>query len=128
LDLTGRWESTKPLTSSMCLETAANGNVHGVLRNHTDTFWVDLVGVTDTPNYNHASFTSVWPLNRAVSTFVAECSRCYGVEHLIVSAISRSKGGPPCATPGQIYYSQEYVFYRNPRIMCPPISIPTFTK
>jgi len=129
LDLTGRWESVQPLTSAMCIEIdKETGNFHGVVRNHTDTFWVDLVGMTDVPNYSHVSFTGIWPLNRAVSTFIAECSRCYGDEHLIVSAISRSKGGPPCATPGEIHYSQEYHFFRNPQITCPPITIPTFEK
>jgi hypothetical protein len=127
LNLAGRWESLAPLRASMCIEiNATNGRIHGVLRNASDTFWVDLVGLTNTDNYDHATFTGIWPENRAVSSLIGECSRCHGVENLVVSAISRSKGGPPCATPGTIYYSQEYEFFRNPSISCPPITIPDF--
>jgi hypothetical protein len=126
-DLTGRWMSTRPLPAAMCLEVnKENGTIHGVVRNDTDTFWVDLVGVADVNNYDHQTFTGIWPQNRAVSTFIGECSRCFGQEILLVSAISRSKGGPPCATPGEINYSQEYEFIRNPSLSCPPITIPTF--
>jgi hypothetical protein len=124
-NLTGRWESVGPTRAYMCIEVLGeNGNIHGVLRNDTDTFWVDLVGVTDIDTYDHASFTGIWPLNRAVSTFIGECSRCYGVEHLLINAVSRTKGGPPCATPGEINYSLQYDFLRNPDIACPPITIP----
>jgi len=124
-NLQGRWESVKPTPAFMCLEVdEANGNIHGVLRNHTDTHWLDLIGSTDVPTFNHASFSAIWPQNRAVSTFIGECSRCHGVEHLIISAISRSKGGPPCGQPGDIFYSQEYEFQRNPTVSCPPITIP----
>lgn len=126
LDLTGRWEATAPIPAQMCVEVnETSGNVHAVIRNDTDTFWVDLVGLTTVPDYDHVSFTGIWPLNRAISTFISECSRCFGEEHLIINAISRSKGGPPCATPGEINYSQEYHFFRNPAISCPPITIPT---
>lgn len=124
-NLTGRWESIGPTPAYMCLEVLGeNGNIHGVLRNDTDTFWVDLIGLTEVNTYDHASFTGIWPLNRAVSTFIGECSRCHGVEHLLINAVSRSKGGPPCATPGEINYSLQYDFLRNPSIVCPPITIP----
>lgn len=126
LNLTGRWESVGPTPAYLCLEVLGeNGNIHGVLRNDTDTFWVDLIGLTDVNNYDHASFTGIWPLNRAVSTFIGECSRCHGVEHLLINAVSRTKGGPPCATPGEINYSLQYDFLRNNDIVCPPITIPT---
>lgn len=131
LNLTGRWESVGPTPAYMCIEVLnENGNIHGVLRNDTDTFWVDLVGLSDMNNFDHASFTGIWPQNRAVSTFIGECSRCYGEEHLLINAVSRRKGGPPCATPGQINYSLQYDFKRNPDIVCPPITIPpnTFEK
>jgi hypothetical protein len=126
-NLKGRWESTGPTPAFMCLEVdEANGNIHGVLRNDTDTHWLDLIGSTNLPTYDHASFSAIWAQNKAVSTFIGECHRCYGTEYLIVSAISRSKGGPPCGQPGQIFYSQEYEFRRNPSVSCPPITIPTF--
>jgi hypothetical protein len=101
------------------------GNLHGVLRNGTETFWVDLVGSHDTQERSHASFTGIWPQNRYVAAFIGECSKCYGEEILIVSALSRSKGGPACATPGEILYSQEFEFKRNPTVFCPPITVPT---
>jgi hypothetical protein len=128
--LTGRWESTKPLNAYMCIEVDTTGesvfgNLHGVLRNGTETFWVDLVGSHDTQERSHASFTGIWPQNRYVAAFIGECSKCYGEEILIVSALSRSKGGPACATPGEILYSQEFEFKRNPTVFCPPITVPT---
>jgi hypothetical protein len=126
LNLTGRWESAKPLAAYMCLEVSDFGNIHGVIRNATDTYWIDLVGSTNLPTFDHASFTGIWALNRAVSTFIGECSRCFGEENLLVSAISRTKGGPPCGQPGDIFYSQEYEFKRNPTVSCPPITAPTF--
>jgi hypothetical protein len=113
----------------MCVEVnATTGRIHGILRNASDTFWVDLVGLTQLDSFDHSTFTGIWPENRAVSTMIGECSRCNGVENLLVSAISRTKGGPPCATPGVINYSQEYEFHRNPAITCPPITIPTFEE
>jgi hypothetical protein len=125
-NLEGRWESVGPTPAFMCLEVnEANGNIHGVLRNHTDTYWLDLIGSTDLASFDHVSFSGIWAQNRAVSTFIGECHRCFGEEHLIVSAISRSKGGPPCGQPGEIFYSQEYEFKRNPTVSCPPITIPS---
>jgi hypothetical protein len=125
-DLTGRWQSTSPSQAVMCLEVdTSSGSVAGVLKNATDVFWLDVVGSTDLPNHDHATFTAIWPQNRAVSAFIGECSRCNGVEVLLVNAISRTKGGPPCGTPGQIQYTQQYEFVRHPIPWCPPISFPT---
>jgi hypothetical protein len=129
-DFTGRWESTKPSDGLMCIEVdSTTGSIHGVLRNATDTFWIDLVGRTDVSTNDHITFTGIWPQNRAVSGFVGECYRCHGEEHMLVSVISRTKGGPPCATAGVLQYSQEFEFRRNSAIPCPPISYPpTFMK
>jgi len=124
-EFTGRWESIRPSDGAMCLEVdSTSGAIHGVLRNDTDTYWIDLVGITDVTTNDHISFTGIWPLNRAVSSFIGECSRCHGQEIMLVSAISRQKGGPPCATAGQIAFSQQFEFRRNPSLSCPPITIP----
>jgi len=126
LDLSGRWRSIGPTPAVMCVEEdSESGLIHGVMRNATDSFWLDVVGQVDLPGHNHASWTAIWPLNRAVSTFIGECSRCFGVETLLMNVISRSKGGPPCATPGEIRYSEQYHFERHPIDYCPPITIPT---
>jgi hypothetical protein len=131
--ITGHWESIHPLNAHLCIEIDTSpqvggfGNLHGVLRNSTDVFWVDLMGAFDTQDRSHASWTGIWPQNRYVAGFIGECSKCHGVEHLLVSAISRTKGGPPCATPGEIQYSQEFEFVRSSSITCPPISIPVPT-
>jgi hypothetical protein len=125
-DLTGRWMSTGPTHAVMCMEVdSSSGSVTGVLRNATDVFWLDVVGSTDLPSHHHASFTAIWPQNRAVTAFIGECSRCNGVEVLLLNAISRSKGGPPCGTPGQIQYTEQYEFIRHNVPWCPPISFPT---
>jgi hypothetical protein len=125
----GRWESTKPLNAYMCLEIDTSvdsvfGNLHGVLRNGTETAWIDLIGSEDLGDHGHVSWSGIWPENRFVATFIGECSKCHGEEILVVSAISRAKGGPACATPGEILYSQEFEFKRNPSVRCPPITIP----
>jgi len=126
LTFNGRWESIRPSDGQMCLEVDPNGGmIHGVLRNATDTFWIDLVGLTDLATNDHITFTGIWPQNRAVSSFIGQCSRCNGVEIMLVSAISRQKGGPPCATPGVIQYSVEFEFRRNTGLFCPPITIPS---
>jgi len=125
-DLSGRWRSTGPTHAVMCMEVdSASGSVHGVLRNDTDSFWLDVVGTVDIGTYDHASFTGIWPLNRAVSAFIGECSRCDGREVLLMNAISRTKGGPPCGTPGQIHYTVQYEFERHSVPSCPPITVPT---
>jgi len=125
-DISGRWMSTGPSHAVMCLEVdKSSGMVQGVLRNDTDVFWLDIVGTTDLPLHDHLTFSAIWPLNRAVSSFIGECSRCDGREVLLVNAISRSKGGPPCGTPGQIQYTVQYQFERHAIPTCPPISFPT---
>jgi hypothetical protein len=126
LDLTGHWESNNPDLAHVCLEVDSDtGNVHGVLRTGYETFWYDLIGQTNVPDFDHTSWTAIWPLNRAVTTFIGECSRCHGEEILIVNAVSRSKGGPPCGTPGAITYTQQYEFRRSRGLNCPPITLPT---
>jgi len=112
----------------MCIEidqsSGGFGNLHGVLRNATEVVWIDLMGAADPSDYGHVSFTGIWPENRFVAGFIGECHRCHGQEILIISAISRTKGGPPCATPGEIIYSQEFEFRRNTAVRCPPLNIP----
>jgi len=127
MNLEGRWMSVSPAHAVMCMEVdTSTGSIQGVLRNDTDVFWLDLVGTTDIGSYDHLTFSAIWPQNRAVSAFIGECSRCDGREVLLVNAISRSKGGPPCGTPGQISYTVQYEFERHAVSSCPPIRPPVF--
>jgi len=89
--ITGHWESTFPLNARLCIEVDESpevggfGNLHAVLRNGTDVFWIDLVGAFDTQDRSHASWTGIWPQNRYVAGFIGECHRCHGEEPRLLS-------------------------------------------
>jgi len=76
---------------------------------------------------DHASWTTIGSDNSLVATFVAECSRCAcrGEEVLLVNALSRTRGGPQCATPGEPVYSDQMEFRRNQCITCSPLTPPS---
>ena len=71
-DLSGRWESTEAIEASLCLtvDNTANGFTIGLFRNHTDTFWIEVVGRTQVDNYAQIGFAGIWPGFVGVSGFV----------------------------------------------------------
>jgi hypothetical protein len=113
-DLTGHWESND-IKATLCLrvDRVNNGLTYGVIKNGTDTYYVEMYGRTD-DREGQIGVTGVWPprLKFAVASFVGECHRCYGEETLIVNAVARYSGGD-CNAVGEVEYSTAYVFSRT---------------
>jgi len=121
-DLTGAWFSTAPTMAALCvrLNLDASGLLTGLLRNDTDTYWVDIVGRAQAAKFDQVGFNGIWPHNIGVSSFIGECHRCFGEEQLLVNVISRSVGNQ-CGVKGPTRYTTEYLFTRNKAIVCPNI-------
>lgn len=124
-DLTGAWVSTNPTTGSLCvrIDNSAAGALTGLLKNHTDTYWVDLVGRVQANYFSQVGFNGIWPGTFGVSSFVGECHRCFGIEQLLINVVTRRKG-TQCGTEGQTQFTTQYHFYRSPTLSCP--NVPTF--
>jgi len=127
-DTTGPWSSDFPTKGALCIlvDQANQGSITGGLKNGTDTIWLDVVGNAEMSRWEHVSFVAMLPKNTAIVAFIAECYRCSGVEILILNAISRSKGTGVCGQPGDVNYSQEYAFYRDPSLKCAQFIPPGF--
>jgi len=123
-DLTGGWESFSPTSGALCisLNLESYGLLNGLLRNHTDTYWVDIVGRAQSTRFDQVGFNGIWPANIGVSSFIGECHRCFGEEQLLVNVISRSEGNT-CGVPGRTQYTTQYLFTRSTRVGCPNIPV-----
>jgi len=121
-DPTGGWISTSPTPASLCVlvDYYNAGAVTGLLKNATDTYWVDIVGRTQLDKFDQIGFNGIWPANLGVSSFVGECHRCFGSENMLVNVVSRSHGGQ-CGREGETRYTTQYHFYRAPTLQCPEI-------
>lgn len=119
-DLTGAWISTSPTRASLCvrLDLTNQGLLTGLLKNGTDTYWVDIVGRAQANKFDQVGFNGIWPINLGVSSFIGECHRCFGEEQLLVNVISRTKG-VPCGTIGPTRYTSQYLFTRSQALQCP---------
>jgi hypothetical protein len=119
-DLTGAWVSTAPTKANLCirLDLSNQGILTGLLKNGTDTYWVDIVGRAQSNKFDQVGFNGIWPINLGVSSFIGECHRCFGEEQLLVNVISRTKG-VPCGTIGPTQYTSQYVFTRSQALQCP---------
>lgn len=121
MDLTGRWEHDRSEDSKavLCLyvDNAQNGDVTGLLWNDTETeaYYMEIFGRTRANVYDETGFVGIWPLEVGVSSFAAECHRCYGVESLLVNPVSRSNtGAMVCDDGGEVLYGPQYNFHRVP--------------
>lgn len=123
-DLTGTWVSTAPTAAALCvrLNLESSGLLTGLLRNHTDTYWVDIVGRAQSNRFDQVGFNGIWPYNIGVSSFIGECHRCFGEEQLLVNVISRSEGSP-CGVSGETRYTTQYLFTRSNAIVCPNLPV-----
>ena len=123
-DLTGAWLSTNPTQASLCvrLNLESQGLLTGLMLNHTDTYWIDIVGRAQSNRFDQVGFNGIWPAHIGVSSFVGECHRCFGEEQLLVNVISRSVGDT-CGVQGPTRYTSQYLFTRTTAIKCP--NLPT---
>jgi hypothetical protein len=116
-DLTGRWEAVNP-NASICItvDAADNGNLIGLYRNGSDTFWLQLTGKTRLGKYDESGFVVLWPSTSiGVTAFAVECYSCRGVDTLLVNGVSRtSKDSEFCASGGVVNDTPTYTFYRVP--------------
>jgi hypothetical protein len=119
-DLSGNWVSTSPTEATLCirLDLANLGHLSGLLKNGTESFWIDLHGRSQADKFNQVGFNGIWPLDIGVSSFVGECHRCMGMEEILINVVSRSKGSP-CGASGDIRYTTQYRFRRSPVLTCP---------
>jgi len=119
-DVTGAWESTFPGRASLCikLDLENGGYINGLARNSTDTWWVDVVGRAHSEDFDQLAFAGIQPLDFGVSSFVAECHRCFGVERLLAHVTTRRRG-LECGVPGTVWHTDQYEFYRSSTLRCP---------
>jgi len=113
-DLTGRWQASNP-TAALCLwiDFASNGVVSGLLRNDTETYWLDLYGRIQVNTFDQGGFTTVAPGSIGVTAYVLECKACYGVEIMTVSQIQRSEASAEaCGAAGVTNALPDFTFYR----------------
>jgi len=125
-DLTGAWESTYPSRGSLCLklDLERNGMVSGLAKNSSDSWWVDIVGRAHADDFDQVAFSGIQPLDFGVSSFIAECHRCFGVERLLAHLTARPRG-TQCGTPGVARYTEQYEFFRSSSLVCPNLPTPT---
>jgi len=121
-DPTGGWVSIAPTPASLCVRVDFDnaGAVTGLLKNASDTYWVDIVGRTQIGKYDQIGFNGIWPANLGVSSFTGECHRCFGQENMLVNVVSRSHG-TTCGVEGETRYTTQYHFHRSTTLNCPTI-------
>lgn len=115
-DLTGHWIANNP-RAELVLEVVPGGQlgeVEGVMKNNTDTVWVEVVGTTRKPDFAFLGLASVWPFNDGVTGFSGECHRCDGVEMIMGNGMWRSRlDSSLCGHGGNPYPYDLYYFYRR---------------
>jgi len=116
-DITGRWESVNP-NASVCItvDHANDAELIGLYRNGSDTFWLQLTGLTREGKYDELGWSVIWPSTSiGVSSYAVECHSCYGVDQLMANGISRTgKDSEFCASGGLVSNSPTFTFYRVP--------------
>lgn len=116
-DLTGRWEAVNP-NSSLCLvvDHENDAQLIGLLRNGSDTFWLQISGRTREEKYDESGWSVIWPSTSiGVTSYAAECHRCYGVEYLLANGISRTtKDSVFCASGNDVNKTPTYNYTRVP--------------
>jgi hypothetical protein len=117
-DLTGRWQSSGP-AATVCLtvDHANDARLVGLFLKGSDTYWLQLTGRTREGAYDESGWAIIWATSPyGVSSYAAECHRCYGVEIMTANAISRSTNSSElCSTGvGNAQLSPQYTFRRVP--------------
>lgn len=118
-NLSGRWEAVRDATSTivLCLnvDTSQNGLIRGLLQNDTnEPYLTEVIGRTRNNAFDEAGWTGIWPERIGVSSFAAECHRCYGTETMLVNLISRSSADSVFCDGGTVLTSPQFTFYRKP--------------
>jgi hypothetical protein len=115
-NLTGRWTATEPHKVDMCLDidNSHNGRIVGLLRNATDSYFIEIRGRVAPYDYSEVGFTGVWPANIGALSFNGICRKCHGTEILQVTGIGRkTTDNLSCTDMGARYTFPDYAFYRT---------------
>jgi len=115
-DLTGHWIAEYPRAELIIrlMEGSQTGEVYGLMKNNTDTIWVEVVGTTRIADFAFLGLGSIWPFNDGVTGFSGECHRCNGVEMIIGNGMWRSRlDSVLCGHGGTPYPYDEFYFYRS---------------
>lgn len=115
-DLTGRWLAEQPHKVDMCLEINNDnyGRIVGVMRNATDTNFIEIRGRIVPHKYNQVGLTGIWPVNIGTLTFIGICNKCNGVEMLQMNGIvRRGTDNVACDDPGPASYTADYLFHKT---------------
>jgi len=115
-DLTGHWIANNP-RAELILDVIPGGQageVTGLMKNGTDTVWVEVVGTTRKPDFAYLGLASIWPFNDGVTGFSGECHQCNGVEMIMGNGMWRSrKDSLLCGHGGTPYPYDLFYFYRS---------------
>jgi len=114
-DLSGHWIANNPRAEFVIrvIPGSQTGEVEGVMKNNTETIWVEVVGTTRFPDFGYLGLASIWPFNDGVTGFSGECHRCHGLEMIIGSGMWRSRlDSVLCGHGGNPYVYEEFYFYR----------------
>jgi len=114
-DLSGHWLASSPRAELIVSVVPGGqiGEVEGLMKNNTDTIWVEVVGTTRKPDYAFLGLAMIWPFNDGVTGFSGECHRCNGVEMIIGNGMWRSRQDSVlCGHGGNPYAYEPFYFYR----------------
>jgi len=91
LDLSGQWVSDTPYAEIILdvIKGGQLGEVYGIMKNETDTTWVEVVG-TVKRDYSLIGLTVIKPFEEGVTGLAGECHRCMGIEVIYTSGLWRS--------------------------------------
>jgi hypothetical protein len=92
-DLTGQWRSQNPY-ADLILEVVHDseiGEMRGIMKNMSDTVWVEVIGTVRRGDYLYLGLTAIWPFQDGITGMAGECHSCRGVEVLLTESLWRSK-------------------------------------
>jgi len=115
-DLTGYWVANNPRAELIITVVPGGqlGEVEGLMKNGTETIYVEVVGTTRKPDFAFLGLAAVWPFNDGVTGFSGECHRCNGVEMIMGNGMWRSRlDSLLCGHGGNPYPYDLYHFYRS---------------
>jgi len=103
-EFTGHWVSKDP-DADLLLEMVPGSNigeVRGIMRNTTETVWVEVVGTARISDWAYLGLSAIWPISSGVTGMSGECHRCHGVEVLISDGMTRASAQSPSCGQGSI--------------------------
>ena len=91
-DMSGNWLSRDPY-AEMILEVVHDselGEIRGIMKNLTDTVWVEVIGTVRRGDYLYLGLTAIWPFADGITGMAGECHNCHGTEVIMTDSLWRS--------------------------------------